>query len=621
MSSAKKAFVKTKVAKQTFTIPLSDVPNEEESSEDENENIYSFSEDEVDDNKEIEEDNDDNKEIKEDDDDNKEIEEDNDDNKEIKEDDDDNKEINIEEVDESKDLLASSLPKYMRQAEGVLSKKQLKKIKNKKLKGTLQRTEKRFNEAARKAASSELLLTEEAGHLEAEGMEKTSQITQEKLKEHVDLNSASKIFNLNLPTFGPYALDYTRNGRYMLIGGRKGHIATFDWQTGRLGCEFHVKETVRDVKWLHNEQYFAVAQKKYVYIYDQNGLEVHRLKRHIEPNRLEFLPYHFLLVSVGNAGWLKYQDTSTGKFVVELRTRLGRCDAMTQNPWNAIIHLGHANGTVTLWSPNMSTPLVKMLTHKGPVTALAVDRTGKYMATSGLDGKLKLWDVRTYKSLQEYFTPTPACSLSISQLGLLAVGWGPHISVCTFILFLPGSKSPYMTHIQRGTQLQDLHFCPYEDVLGFGHSQGISSLIIPGSGEPNFDSLEANPFQTKKQRQEAEIQPEMITLDPSFIGKMDRAPQELREKERMERELKKAEQVAGDMSNPRKKTRGKNSSLKRYLRKKNKNVIDEKRVQFEEKIARERQEREKRKRGELDHDKAFTALDRFSSDYSKRKKI
>jgi U3 small nucleolar RNA-associated protein 7 len=50
---------------------------------------------------------------------------------------------------------------------------------------------------------------------------------------------------------------------------------------------------------------------------------------------------------------------------------------MAQNPWNAIMHLGHYNGTVTLWSPSMSTPLVKMLTHKGPVKAVAVDHTGK----------------------------------------------------------------------------------------------------------------------------------------------------------------------------------------------------------------------------------------------------
>ena len=39
-----------------------------------------------------------------------------------------------------------------------------------------------------------------------------------------------------------------------------------------------VRETVRDVTFLHNEQFFAAAQKKYVYIYDKRGLEVHCLK-------------------------------------------------------------------------------------------------------------------------------------------------------------------------------------------------------------------------------------------------------------------------------------------------------------------------------------------------------
>lgn len=51
-------------------------------------------------------------------------------------------------------------------------------------------------------------------------------------------------------------------------------------------------------------------------------------------------------------------------------------------------------GTVTMWSPSMTTPLVKMLCHEGPVRAVACDGRGQYMATSGCDGRVKIWDLR-----------------------------------------------------------------------------------------------------------------------------------------------------------------------------------------------------------------------------------
>ena len=35
-----------------------------------------------------------------------------------------------------------------------------------------------------------------------------------------------------------------------------------DWRAGTITTEFQAKETIRDVKMLHNERMFAVAQKK-----------------------------------------------------------------------------------------------------------------------------------------------------------------------------------------------------------------------------------------------------------------------------------------------------------------------------------------------------------------------
>ena len=140
------------------------------------------------------------------------------------------------------------------------------------------------------------------------------------------------MFDLALPNFGPYTLDYSRNGRHLLIAGTKGHIATMVRSLllpacshvdeglgkekvgggilrkgGREGCK--VRTTLfsyalcayRWNRYLHTEKLFAAAQKKYVYIYDDKGTEIHCLKKHIAVNRLEFLPYHFLLASVVSA--------------------------------------------------------------------------------------------------------------------------------------------------------------------------------------------------------------------------------------------------------------------------------------------------------------------------------
>lgn len=42
------------------------------------------------------------------------------------------------------------------------------------------------------------------------------------------MNTAREMFDLSLPDLGPYAIDFTKNGRFLLLGGRKGHLALMD---------------------------------------------------------------------------------------------------------------------------------------------------------------------------------------------------------------------------------------------------------------------------------------------------------------------------------------------------------------------------------------------------------
>jgi len=94
-------------------------------------------------------------------------------------------------------------------------------------------------------------------------------VTQKELKDVLPVQSAHDIFDLRLTDFGPYCgLDVTRNGKHILVGGRKGHLAMLDWKNKDLVVEFNAKEKIRDVCFLQNHSMFAAAQSKYLHIYD-----------------------------------------------------------------------------------------------------------------------------------------------------------------------------------------------------------------------------------------------------------------------------------------------------------------------------------------------------------------
>ncbi|XP_052209532.1 probable U3 small nucleolar RNA-associated protein 7 [Diospyros lotus] len=509
---------------------------------------------------------------------------------------------NIDEAD-------AKVKKYLR-GEGA----NLKAIQDKKLKGQLAVREELYGKSAKAAAKAEKwLMPSEGGYLEAEGIEKTWRIKQQAIAQEVDILSSKNQHDIVLPDLGPYTLDFTSSGRYMALAGRKGHLAIIDMNNLSLIKEFHVRETVRDVVFLHNEQFFAAAQKKYPYIYNRDGIELHCLKEHGAILKLQFLKNHFLLASINKFGQLHYQDVTTGEMVGNYRTGQGRSDVMQVNPFNGVVALGHSTGTVSMWKPTSSAPLIKMLCHHGPVSALAFQSNGHLMATAGMDKKIKLWDLRKYEVLQAI--PGHAKTLDFSQKGLLATATGSFVRI---LADFSGSQnySRYMTHsMVKGYQVRKLSFRPYEDVLGIGHSMGWSSILVPGSGEPNYDTWVANPFETPKQRREKEVHslldklpPETIMLDPGKIGAVRPArKKEKPNKQEREAEMEAAIEAAKKSVGLKNKTKGRNKPSK-MAKKKQEMVEMAKRPFLEEE---ESVERKRQKMGD-DENQLPKSLQRFA---------
>ena len=495
--------------------------------------------------------------------------------------------------------------------------------KDKVVKAKLQVYKTKRYEAAVAAADAQVILhTESPGLLETEHeMERTTSLSQVELKRsHLDEQTSRQIYDLTLP-YSPYGCKFDRSGRYSIIYGQRGHLALMDAYHLSLHSEFHVQERVRDACFLHNFNLMAVAQTNHAYIYDDSGTEIHKLKDMNDPFALDFLPYHWLLASVGRSGFLKYQDTSTGELVSTHKTKLGPCQVLRQNPSNAIIHLGHSNGTVTLWSPTSSQFLAKIHCHKGaPITSLAVDLSGNYMVTGGADRQIKVWDIRKFQSTHSYFVPAGVpTSLDISQRRVLGIGHATHTTFWSPEALTRKCKDPYMHHsVPACGPIETLRFRPFEDVCAIGHAKGMSSIVIPGSAEANLDTTEynLNPFQDKQQQREAEVralldklEPNMITLDPSEIGGIEESTPEVREER-----LRDMQEHANAGKKPKKqktKKRGR-SKIQTQLRRRQQNVVDEQGMKL-----REAREKEREAKRQDDHqetkakDEAPTALKRF----------
>ncbi|TBU02864.1 BING4CT domain-containing protein [Hamiltosporidium tvaerminnensis] len=379
-------------------------------------------------------------------------------------------------------------------------------------------------EAKKELKLTEILKTETPGYIESE--KPTHQISQLMIKENVNILTAEKAYNLSLED-GPFFCNYTKDGRHILLRNNCGFLSSFDAKTLDLHFEINISDKINDALFLHNELFIAVAQTSSLFIYDKQGREVHCDRKNRNVNKMDFLPYHFLLVSLSKEGVLRYQDTSIGKIVSEIITKEFDENILVQNPTNAIMYVGNRKGVVSLWSPNCKEYVSKVLCHKNRINSICVDRGGNYLITSGCDGKIKIWDNRNmFNPVNEICSKFNVVESCLSQMNMLAFGYKNKIKILNNIFIKNLEDILYLEHSLSKSSVTSLKFCPYEDILTVGHTNGMTNLVVPGSGDPVFDSYEDMPFSTKKMRQENEVKRllekipyELISME-SLIGNL-----------------------------------------------------------------------------------------------------
>ena len=360
-------------------------------------------------------------------------------------------------------------------------------------------TEKFSRNAPKRLAKHDMFLKPEDTHqgLRTDPGEVTDRVTQNEILHSVDLQTQRKKFSLHLDKLGPYKIDFSRNGTHMAFAGMRGHVASTRWQDFALDGEVNLQDRCTDVKYVVDHSMLAVAQSKFVYMYTAKCVEMHVLPKFANVTTLGYLPRHMLLVGASSQySTMQYMDVSTGDEVSSKSPALVQDPTLSMcvNPANGVVLTGDTRGVLKMWSPTVPEPLVQMKGHRGGVNHVACHIGGRYLVSVGADNGFKVWDIRTLRPLEEWKMNYIVDSVDISQSGLVAVGGGTNLQIWKHMFSAARPFRPWMKHnLGYGNVVQSVKFCPFEDVLAIGHSCGITTMIVPGSGEPNPDFFEANP--------------------------------------------------------------------------------------------------------------------------------
>jgi WD40 repeat protein/serine/threonine protein kinase len=198
---------------------------------------------------------------------------------------------------------------------------------------------------------------------------------------------------------------FSPDGRHLLSGSMDRTVKLWDTRTGvelpLPGCD-RFKLMVHSVAFSPDGRAFATGAHQEVRLWDLTGQSL-LPPLQADPEFVSCVRFSLdgkCLATVGHTGVARIRDVSSGEEVCSFKGP--SANAVAFHPAGKYVASGGTDGQVRLWHPATGHEIHPPLSeHLGPVQSMAFGRDGRYLATASKK-EVIVWDANSFKKLQTF---------------------------------------------------------------------------------------------------------------------------------------------------------------------------------------------------------------------------